>query len=152
MKIPTFSMRPGTGTSWLPASPFLLFWRIFKEYAYPLCSICLQGKGSGFLAHPPLIPSPEQHLWNCAWHKHSVGLYHVSAQKINLSFLSSWNESWCTFFWRFSLVWLYLMGFIFALSWDPRGCLSRTTSLGRKQIFTFALYSTLGIVTGIVTF
>ena len=43
---------------------------------------------------------------------------------------------------------LHLTGFIFALSWDPSVCLSRKTSLERKQVFTFALYSTLGIVIG----
>lgn len=41
------------------------------------------------------------------------------------------------------------MEFIFELSWDPRGCLIRTTSQGRNQIFTFSLHSKSGIVIGI---
>lgn len=89
MKIPTFSMRPGTDTSWFPASPFLLFWWIFKECAYPPCSICLQGEGSLFLTHTPLIPSPEPWcitFWNWAWYRH------ISVQENNFfSFLLEWK-------------------------------------------------------------
>lgn len=58
MKIPVFSMRPGTDTSWFPASPCLLFWTIFREWPYPPCFIYLQSEGLWLLTHTQSIPFP----------------------------------------------------------------------------------------------
>lgn len=53
------------------------------------------------------------------------------------------------FFWTGCI----LRDFFIVLTWDPRGCLTRTTRWGRNQIFTFSIYSTLStvIITGDTT-